>query len=218
MSEPTKMYQLVEIFCSIKGEGVNTGIPMMFIRFAGCNLNCPYCDTPNEVKLELTEKAILARIASRTPSWIVFTGGEPGLQLTNSLVEGAREASPGVQLALESNGTVWNDAFVKLDYKVISPKLGYPLALGWKEYLAEGGSLEELRYIITDAQSTLWDLAGIEQYTRYITISPIFHGGRGDIHGTPDPIAVERCVHLAWLYRKSNVRVSVQVHKLIGVR
>ncbi len=102
-------YSLVEIFTSVKGEGVNTGIPMLFIRFAGCNLSCTFCDTPFELNLVYTEPALLKKVAGSNPAWVVFTGGEPSLQLTASLVEAFK--SRGAKTALETNGVEWNEAF-----------------------------------------------------------------------------------------------------------
>ena len=71
-----------EIFYSLQGEGAYTGTPSIFIRLAGCNLRCPFCDTKHESYKVLTKEEIMAQIANFTAKHIVFTGGEPSLQLT----------------------------------------------------------------------------------------------------------------------------------------
>lgn len=81
-----KMYdfQINEIFYSIQGEGKQVGIPAIFVRLAGCNLKCSWCDTPNhiEVNLTLSYKQLYDEISRLSTSCknIVFTGGEPLLQ------------------------------------------------------------------------------------------------------------------------------------------
>lgn len=71
-----------EIFYSLQGEGFYSGTPAMFIRFSGCNLRCPFCDTQHEAGIKMSEEEIVARLASGelgTAKHVVVTGGEPGL-------------------------------------------------------------------------------------------------------------------------------------------
>ncbi len=78
-----------EIFYSIQGEGRYTGCPAVFVRFSGCNLQCPFCDTDFKAHKEMTEDEICAyvnRIKGECKH-VIFTGGEPTLQLTHSLCE-----------------------------------------------------------------------------------------------------------------------------------
>lgn len=74
-----------EIFYSIQGEGRYTGTPAIFIRLAGCNLRCNFCDTEHQPYQDLTEEEIMRQIADFPASHIVITGGEPMLQITQSL-------------------------------------------------------------------------------------------------------------------------------------
>jgi len=210
--EPTK-YKLVEIFESVKGEGVNTGIPMMFIRFAGCNLNCKFCDTPFDAQFDLTEKQILTEVRLRNPAWVVFTGGEPSLQLTMSLAAAVKKL--GIKTALETNGIEWNDAFFFIDYITISPKDEYRLAVMWHMYHEiTGRKISEIRYIVKRNRQTY--IHPIE--SEHVCLSPMFLGGRGNLKGGPDKQSLQTAInavkencHLGW-------RLSVQVHKLIGVQ
>ena len=78
-------FPVVELFDSIDGEGKRTGLMAIFVRFAGCNLRCTYCDTAYALRrsdaLEvLTGEELLERIHKYPWKRITFTGGEPMLQ------------------------------------------------------------------------------------------------------------------------------------------
>lgn len=70
-------YKINEIFYSIQGEGRNTGMPAIFIRLAGCNLKCSFCDTNHSEKLTLNESELLEEVKKYPCNNIVITGGEP---------------------------------------------------------------------------------------------------------------------------------------------
>ena len=78
-------YRLRSIFSSLQGEGRNTGRPATFIRFAGCNLNCPWCDTRKHTKEMLALHEIVAKVKRLDNRMVVVTGGEP------TIVIGLRE-------------------------------------------------------------------------------------------------------------------------------
>ena len=85
-------FPVVEIFDSIDGEGKRTGYMAIFIRFAGCNLRCTYCDTSyalcsSDASIFLTKEELLTKIASYPWKRITFTGGEPLLQPLQELCE-----------------------------------------------------------------------------------------------------------------------------------
>ena len=97
-------YPIVEIFTSIQGEGVNLGKAANFIRFAGCNLDCEWCDTEwRKFKEKLTIEEILRRL-DPTVKLVILTGGEPLMQkeLFRLVVE---LAIHGYSIAIETNGT-----------------------------------------------------------------------------------------------------------------
>ena len=141
-------YALHEIFETLQGEGVQTGRPCVFVRFSGCNLACPWCDTDFSPKLHLKAEALIERIVACTPRSIIFTGGEPLLQpgllpLAKSLKE------RGFWLGAETNGTIEPAPELRavLDYIATSPKLGAPVLLK---------RANEVRLVVADGVTRAW--------------------------------------------------------------
>ena len=80
------MRKINEIFYSLQGEGHHTGYPSVFIRFSGCNLECPFCDTDHEEGVYMSDDDIIHAVNLYTASWIVLTGGEPALHIDSDFV------------------------------------------------------------------------------------------------------------------------------------
>ncbi|MGC2362359.1 MAG: 7-carboxy-7-deazaguanine synthase QueE [Candidatus Cybelea sp.] len=104
------MLQLAEIFYSIQGEGMWTGTPAVFVRLAGCNLACDFCDTDYSLK----ELASVADVVQRVRElggdcpMVILTGGEPLAQAeTAALIEALRK--DGRRVHIESNGTIYSE-------------------------------------------------------------------------------------------------------------
>lgn len=129
-----------EIFHSVQGEGILTGVPSLFIRTSGCNLRCRWCDTPyaswKPEGTELGPDAILTKLREwPAAQHVVLTGGEPmAAKDVNLLIRGIRDA--GYHLTIETAGTVpLPDA--GCDLASLSPKLGNStplageIAAGW---------------------------------------------------------------------------------------
>ena len=142
-------YAVKEIFYTLQGEGMRAGRPAVFCRFAGCNLwsgreqdradaVCKFCDTDfvgtdGEGGGKFDDAKALARaIAAKWPKqdaantgkpYVVFTGGEPLLQLDDALTDAIHMF--GFEIAIESNGTI--AAPTGIDWICISPKAGAPL-------------------------------------------------------------------------------------------
>ena len=114
---------LCEMYRSIQGEGLLTGQPSVFVRTAGCNLRCWFCDTPySSWKPEGTPRSIeeiVAFCSSEGDSHVVLTGGEPMLQ--PEVVALTRQLSAaGKHVTIETAGTISRD--VACDLMSISPK------------------------------------------------------------------------------------------------
>ncbi|ABM80051.1 7-carboxy-7-deazaguanine synthase QueE [Hyperthermus butylicus] len=144
--------RVVEVFASIQGEGPFTGTYSVFVRLAGCNLRCPFCDTRYAWSLEagkpLGVEELVEEIARYEPSLVVITGGEPLLQRhpLNSLVEGLE--SLGLRVQLETNGILpapARDEQLWRVYHVVSPKdvpvrvPGAKLHPSWVDYARATG-------------------------------------------------------------------------------
>ena len=109
-----------EIFYSVQGEGAYAGTPAIFVRFSGCNLKCPFCDTDFKNYQEMSELYILESIKGLTTDckFIVLTGGEPTLQVTDEFLELLH--NKGYFVAMETNGT--NNVPTGVDWVTCSPK------------------------------------------------------------------------------------------------
>lgn len=116
-----------EQFVSLQGEGIWLGVPSVFIRFAGCNLACPWCDTPyaSREPLEFRDVPLTELVAYATADpkvrQVVLTGGEPLLQPL--LPELTRQLkAQGLTITIETNGTL-PPGDVVCDLASLSPKL-----------------------------------------------------------------------------------------------
>lgn len=120
---------------TIQGEGPDAGVPAMFVRLAGCNLTCSWCDTPftwdwtrhdraTEVhQLDVNELAMW--VASRSTDVVVVSGGEPLLQHRALGELQANELTTGVEWHVETNGTrPLGDTHEWWTRIVVSPKVG----------------------------------------------------------------------------------------------
>ena len=122
------------IFHTIQGEGPFAGTPAIFVRLAGCNLQCPMCDTEYSRRLNLPVEEIVERVSKARPHtpdgyWIaptnlvVISGGEPFRQPLTNLVRALLDAGYVVQI--ETNGTLFEEGFpYGLVTVVCSPKAG----------------------------------------------------------------------------------------------
>ena len=195
----SKKYKVNEIFYSLQAEGRNAGTPAVFVRFAGCNLQCPFCDTNHEPFVEMTKDEIEARVKELDPSGeaiVVITGGEPTLQLT--------EKEPMFEnryTAMETNGIIKAPRWVK--WVTISPKT--------KLSQAKLANANELKFLygwfddkyLTEVIEPFATLYGIKLY-----IQPTADkDGKFDIH----PAAEFAKAHPVW-------RLSLQWHKLFNIQ
>lgn len=115
-------FRIVEIFESLQGEGYNTGMTAIFIRFAGCNLNCVWCDTNFRQYTRFTLEQLLTKVKQYTSKNIIITGGEPTMvKALPELLLPLKQA--GYYIAIESNGLGKVDPLI--DYIALSPKFCY---------------------------------------------------------------------------------------------
>lgn len=127
-------YRINEIFYSIQGEGYWTGMPAIFIRFAGCNLKCPWCDTDHAHYEFMYIEQILKELEKYPCKNIILTGGEPALQVDKSLL---LQLTVKYKIHIETNGTVnldllspfihWITVSPKEPYELLAQKRGHEL-------------------------------------------------------------------------------------------
>lgn len=112
-------YKVNEVFRSVQAEGANTGKSAVFVRLSGCNLKCKFCDTAHETFFEMTKDELEAKIDELSHNdksvLVVFTGGEPALQLKED--EPLAEGHP---TAIETNGLLKVPSWIR--WVTISPK------------------------------------------------------------------------------------------------
>lgn len=206
-----RVYTINEAFLSVQGEGHRAGTLNVFIRFTGCNLQCRRdgeagfdCDTEfssgSQYHGELAIVELAHRIATEGGSpncrSVIFTGGEPALQVTQELIEEFRDN--GWFTAIETNGT--RELPRGIDWVSCSPKTA--------EHTLKVDEVNELRYVRAPTQAIPKPSVRAE----HLFLSPAFLDG-GNI---PDPKAVQLCLQL--IRENPHWRLSIQAHKLIRVR
>lgn len=208
-------YSVKEIFYTLQGEGVHTGRAAVFCRFAGCNLwsgresdrstaLCNFCDTDfvgtdgdgggKFADAEALASAVAAKwpLEERFNRFVVCTGGEPLLQLDAALIESLHKL--GFAIAIETNGTLPVPEGV--DWVCVSPKSGTPLAVT---------SGDELKVVYPQETDPL-SYADLD--FKHFFVQP------KDGFDAPNNLraAIQFCgEHPRW-------RLSLQTHKLIGIR
>lgn len=199
-------YPVAEIFRSRQGEGFHTGRDVVFVRLAGCNLSCPFCDTDHAPRYLMGEDLILGSVRDLGGRSVILTGGEPTVHPLAPLVASLKGG--GLWLGLETNGT--NHVPPGFDYVTVSPKANAPLKVV---------QADEVR-VPVDESVTLARLYSIQErvFAKNYYLSPV---------------ALEQLEHVAFdMFRFLELlgvanekgpmlypwRLSIQTHKLAGIQ
>lgn len=192
-----------EIFYSLQGEGYYSGTPAVFVRFSGCNLQCPFCDTQHDAGTAMAEEAIVDEVAKYPARLVVVTGGEPSLQLTASLVDKLHEA--GKYVAVETNGT--HPLPGNVDWITLSPK----------SFFVDGADV-----VLTRADEIKVVYDGLHDPERQIST---LHSPLPTLHflqpcDTGDARRNARLTAAAVEYVKQHPqwRLSLQIHKILNIQ
>ena len=190
-----------EIFYSLQGEGYHVGTAATFVRFSGCNLHCPFCDTQHESGTEMSDEEIVEAVAANPARLVVITGGEPSLQLTRNLVNVLHDIDKMV--AVETNGT--HRLPGNVDWITLSPK---------DKYL--GGEAKVVLNIV-DELKVVFD--GIHAPDMYDDIM-CTHGRYLQPLDTGDAERNAQIRNAAIEYIKKDPRwkLSLQIHKMLNIR
>ena len=209
------MFKVKEIFYSLQGEGINTGRAAVFCRFAGCNLwsgierdrsasICKICDTDfvgytNYTEDKLAEEILNTWKGNQLP-FIVFTGGEPTLQLTNSLMNAIYSKvgkKSSCNFSLETNGTN-NFNYLNPIWITVSPKT--------RDFaMRKGGELKLLFPLENLSPSYIDGLDDLDFKYKYL--QPIHN----------DNYANNLKSAIAYCLENSSWKLSLQQHKQIGI-
>lgn len=202
--------RVLEIFDSIQGEGTWAGVPMTFVRLAGCNgplwgLGCSlWCDTRGSWDLKGGHDLQATEVASRvTMPRVCVTGGEPMLQGAEVAELAALMRTRGVRVHLETNGVLPPSPGPALDWVCVSPKPpDYRVAPGF------AGKVDELKVVVDgDFRVEVAERLAEAHPTAAICLQPEAGGGAETVS-----IAVSAVLaHPSW-------RLSVQLHMLLGLR
>lgn len=191
-------YRINEIFYSLQGEGYYTGTAAGFIRFSGCNLKCPFCDTRHENGRLMELDEIVSAVSEFPARHTVITGGEPSLWITGEFIEALHHA--GKFIAIETNGT--HSLPEGIDWITCSPKIDI-----FPEAGIRIGRCDELKAVYNGQDMSIYDK--IDAKHRFI--QPCDTG-----NPEKDKHLLEECIkfcktHPQW-------RLSLQTHKYINIR
>ena len=206
------MYSIKEIYKTIQGEGAQSGQSAVFVRFSGCNLwsgkekhrddaICKFCDTDfvgtdgvngGKYSIETLITKIQELWDSEEEAYVVFTGGEPMLQLDQKLITACKEVN--FITAIETNGTIKID--FDIDWICVSPKAG-------SELLVNKGN--ELKVVYPQDK---FDLKSFETLSfDHFFLQPM--DSKDKINNTEN--AIKFCL------KNPKWKLSIQQHKILGI-
>lgn len=217
------------IFPTIQGEGPYAGRPALFVRLAGCNLQCPACDTEyTDGAEELPLPSLLDRIRSHKPRLVVITGGEPFRQnlypLLNQLILGN-----GYKVQIETNGmfqpqgheSYLDDLFFRMGLTVVVSPKTHKCWFGWR------ARASAFKYVVADGDV---DLDGLPVHAldhpvpKGQTVARPPYGYMGPIYVQPqddgDPVknkANEQQAVRSVLMDPNRRILCLQIHKMVGL-
>ncbi len=221
------MYRVNEIFFTLQGEGAHSGIPAVFVRFSGCNLHCPWCDTDFSEFTEMsaseiiTEMCSLYDIPNERRKMCVLTGGEPSLQVDKELIDALHEA--GFYICIETNGT--HPLPEGIDWITCSPKMKaspHPLP-------ERGGDIpthlaltqvNEVKVVFTGTYDP--EIWRSQLEAEHWMLQPLRYNGEWLLQSGIDDFEIDSNDNLdetvRYILAHPFWRLSVQLHKIAGLR
>jgi organic radical activating enzyme len=235
-----------EIFGSIQGEGLYAGSPAVFVIFGGCNLSCSYCDTQyartrsddayvyaggerDDLKNPVPNDRIASVLRERFDTYaaVVLTGGEPLVQASSAGDLAGRLRMAGFAVHLETNGSLPEALremrevidFVCMDYKLPSTQEGRGLESEHRDFLEALRGIEAAVKIVVTEQVPSEEveraaglIAGVNRHLP-VLLQPAFSGSRPDV-------SMPKLLELRSVLSRnlSDVRISVQLHKILGIK
>jgi len=193
---------VVETFHSVQGEGIWTGTNAFFIRLAGCDIGCPWCDTKHSwcahrhPQRYITD--LIAEAKEANPAIVVITGGEPLMHDLSSLSTGLKTA--GLRVHLETSGA--HPLSGTFDWVTFSPKQTKP------PHESIYPQVSELKVVVMSQSDLKW----AEDYAAKISVDAVKF--LQPEWNTPDSYSLM----FEYVLRHPEWRISLQTHKLTNIR
>jgi 7-carboxy-7-deazaguanine synthase len=216
---------LIEIYKSVQGESSFAGLPCIFVRLAGCNLRCSWCDSEYTFTggYKLTEDEVVAEIAKLAPVKLVeFTGGEPLLQERELIPLIERLLGTGYELMIETSGERPVENVPKAVHKIIDVKCPGSGEAGRFRMtnLASLTERDELKFVITNRDD--YEFArdfirtnALESRGAQLLLSPAFSKTPSLERSTANCLLDPRELVEWMLVDGLNARLSLQIHKYV---
>lgn len=213
------LYKVIERFVSIDGEGPSAGELAVFIRFYGCNLNCAWCDTKysfdkNESYENTSKEEIIDYIKRSRAANVTLTGGEPLLVPDIIPLLEALNDCPGLNVHIETNGSVDIGDIKKKNYRNISFVIDYKLPLSGMENLMLIQNLS----LVTRGDVYKFVIAGKEDLLKACNlIETHCLTEKCSVHLSPVLGLINPAEIVDFMKEKSltGVKLQLQLHKLI---
>ncbi|HTZ89625.1 MAG TPA: radical SAM protein [Alloacidobacterium sp.] len=216
---------LIEIYKSVQGESSFAGRPCIFVRLAGCNLRCSWCDSEYTFKggYKLSEDEVVAGIEKLVPVKLIeFTGGEPLLQERELVPLMQRLLDSGYELMIETSGERPLDRVPAAVHKIVDVKCpgsgeGGSFRLSNLEFLTNG---DEVKFVITNRSDYEFARDFIRQHALEaragsVLLSPAFSKTPSTARSTENCILDPREL-VEWMLADGlDARLSLQIHKYI---
>jgi 7-carboxy-7-deazaguanine synthase len=215
---------LIEIYKSVQGEASWAGVPCIFVRLAGCNLRCSWCDSVYTFTggRKMSDDEVMAEVERLAPTKLVeITGGEPMLQERELVPFIERLLAAGYTVLMETSGERPLERVPKAVHKIVDVKCpGSGEGGSFRmSNLQELTSRDEVKFVIRDRAD--YEFArdfirehGLEQSVHSVLLSPAF---RTEVHGrTADNMELDARELVDWMLADGlNARLSLQIHKFI---
>ena len=216
---------LIEIYKSVQGESSFAGVPCIFVRLAGCNLRCSWCDSEYTFTggYKLSEDEVVAEVAKLAPVKLVeFTGGEPLLQERELIPLMERLLAEGYELMIETSGERPIENVPVAVHRIVDVKCPGSGEAG-RFRMANLDALtgrDELKFVITNrgdyeyARSFIREHA-LEGRVGQILLSPAFSKTPSPERSTANCLLDPRALVEWMLAHGQNARLSLQIHKYV---
>ncbi len=217
---------LIELYKSVQGESSFTGLPCIFVRFAGCNLRCAWCDSEYTFAggKPFTQAEVIAQIEALAPCKLIeFTGGEPMLQARELLPLMDELLARGYTLMMETSGERPLDLVPQAVHKIVDVKCPGAGSAANSFRLSNLGALtpnDEVKFVLSHREDYEFARHFIAEHSLRekvggILLSPAFSKAPSPLR-TVDNATLDPRTLVEWMMADGvDARLSLQIHKFI---